>query len=207
MVRKPWELQFLAEPGEIAGLRRVVRLHLKLWGLSRQSEAAQLCAGELASLVFRQGGAGTSSSLRLSMRGTFLRIEVRDSGVHTHPTLAVLTSDDEADMGLALVDGIADRWGVLVGPDHKGTWCEIATDLTSPHGHSGGARVTRAEAMISLYGAISSPRAVNATKVTAATAKDAVIEVVADLLRWVDAHGYDTDDVLDAAQARFDFGL
>ncbi|WP_435969876.1 hypothetical protein [Streptomyces sp. Qhu_M48] len=115
-------------------------------------------------------------------------------------------SDIDADMGLTLVGGIADRWGVLAGAECQVTWCEIATDLVTPHGHSGGTRVTRAESMISLYDAITSPRAVNASRLTAASAQVAVIEAVADLLHWVDAHGYDVDDVLDAAQTRFEAG-
>ncbi|GAA1375876.1 hypothetical protein GCM10009612_73270 [Streptomyces beijiangensis] len=32
MTRKPWDLAFLAEPQEVAALRRIVRTHLGLWG-------------------------------------------------------------------------------------------------------------------------------------------------------------------------------
>ncbi|MES9806748.1 ATP-binding protein [Streptomyces cinereoruber] len=207
MVREPWELSFPAEPREVAALRRVLRLHMKFWGLSRQSEAVQLCVSELVSLVIRHVGVGTLTSLRLSMNGIHVRIEVKHAGDRMTPSPAAPLPDVETDMGLALVDRIADRWGVLTRPDHNGMWCEIATDLTTPHGHSGGVRVARAESMLSLYGVVSSPRAVNASRLAATVAKEAVIEVIADLLYWVDAHGYDADDVLDAAQARFGAGL
>ncbi|MGA5064965.1 ATP-binding protein [Streptomyces exfoliatus] len=206
MVRQPWEISFLAEPNEVAGLRRVVRLHLKLWGLSRQIEAARLCVTELVTNVIRHVGVGTPTSLRMSMNGTYLRIEVRDPECHMLPTMSTTGPEAEFGRGLALVNGIADRWGVLLGTDRKVTWCEIATDLTAPNGHSGGMRVTRAEAMISLYGAVASPRAVNASRLATAVAKDAAIDVIVDLLCWMGAHGYDVDDALDAAQVRFEAG-
>ncbi|MFJ9434706.1 ATP-binding protein [Streptomyces sp. NPDC101490] len=204
VVRKPWELSFLAEPRELAALRRLVRLHLKLWGLSPQSDTAQLCVSELVSRVIRQGGAGTPASLRFSMNGTSLRIEVRDAGWHVPST--PIAPAAEADTGLTLVEGVADRWGVLWEPEHRVTWCEISTDLTTPHGHSGDARVMRAEAMLRLYGAVALPPPGAASRLRVAATNQAVIEVIIDLLRWVDAHGYDADDILDAAQTRFEAG-
>ncbi|MFB7866758.1 ATP-binding protein [Streptomyces sp. NPDC056069] len=207
MQRKPWELPFLAEAREVAALRRIVRLHLKAWGLQRQTGAAQLCVSELVANVIRHVGPGTPTSLRLSMNGTHLRIEVSDPDCRALPTLLATSPDTEAGRGLVLVDAVADRWGVLLGSDRKVTWCEITTDLISPNGHGGGVRVTRAEAMISLYGAVASPRAVNASRLSAAVAKDAAIDVMVDLLHWMGAHGYDVDDVLDMAQTRFEAGL
>ncbi|MFF6777784.1 ATP-binding protein [Streptomyces sp. NPDC012637] len=207
MVRKPWELPFLAEAEEVAALRRIVRIHLKAWGLPRLTGVAQLCVSELVTNVIRHVGPGTPTSLRLSMNGTYLRIEVRDPDCQALPTVIAAGPDSESGRGMALVDAMADRWGVLLGSDRKVTWCEIATDLTAPHGHAGGIRVTRAEAMISLYGAVASPRAVNADRLSVAVAKDAAIDVIVDLLHWMGSHGYDADDVLDMAQARFASGL
>ncbi|MBD0709849.1 MULTISPECIES: ATP-binding protein [unclassified Streptomyces] len=203
MVRKPWELSFLAEPQEVAGLRRVVRLHLGFWGLSRQIDTAQLCVSELVSRVIREAGTGAPTSLRLLMSGTSLRIEVRGPSSQLPPP----TPGASADMGMVLVEGFADRWGVVAEPEHRVTWCEIGTDLTTSDGHSGGARVTRAEAMLSLYGAVALPQVINGSRLAAAVASDVVVQVIVDLLHWVEAHGYDADDVLDVAQARFDAGL
>ncbi|MET9722977.1 ATP-binding protein [Streptomyces zaomyceticus] len=207
MVRKPWELPFLAEVQEVAALRRIVRLHLKTWGLPRQVGAAQLCVSELVTNVIRHVGSGTPTSLRISMNGTYLRIEVRDPDCRALPTLVAAGPDSEAGRGVALVDAIADRWGVLLGSDRKVAWCEIATDLNASNGHGGGVRVTRAEAMISLYGAVASPRALNASRLSIAVARDAAIDVMVDLLHWMGAHGYDADDVLDMAQTRYESGL
>ncbi|WP_338495993.1 ATP-binding protein [Streptomyces sp. SJL17-4] len=207
MKRRPWELPFLAEAREVAALRRIMRLHLKLWGLSRQVEAARLCVSELVTNVIRHVGAGTPTSLRLSMNGTYLRIEVRDPECRALPTLITGVDDAESGRGLALVSGIADRWGVMLGDDHKVAWCEIATDLTSPQGHISSMAVTRAEGMISLCGAVASPRAATGSRLATAVAKDAAIDVIVDLMHWMDAHGYDVDDVLDVARVRFDAGL
>ncbi|WP_449470943.1 ATP-binding protein [Streptomyces tanashiensis] len=197
----------MAEAQELAALRRIVRLHLKAWGLPRQVGAAQLCVSELVANVIRHVGSGTPTSLRLSMSGTYLRIEVRDPDCRALPTLVAAGPDSETGRGVAVVDAIADRWGVLLGSDRKVTWCEIATDLNTPNGHGGGVRVTRAEAMISLYGAVASPRALNASRLTTAVARDAAVDVMVDLLHWMGAHGYDADDVLDMAQTRYESGL
>lgn len=206
MVREPWEIRFLAEPRDVAGLRRVVRLHLKLWGLPRYSETAQLCVSELVTHVIRHVGVGAPTSLRLSMRGTNLRIEVSDPGRRSAPIRSSAALNEELDRNLVVVGEIADRWGVLSGVDRKVTWCEIATDLTASDGHSGGMRVTRAEAMISDHVAVASHQAINASPLATVVAKGAVIEMIVDLLRWMEAHGYDADDVLDSAQVRFDAG-
>src|SRR3954454_20709050 len=87
MSRKPWDLHFLAEPEEVAGLRRVLRVHLGLWGLDELIDAAQLCVSELVSNVIRHVGPGTPASLAVSMKGTRLRIEVYDPDIRALPTL------------------------------------------------------------------------------------------------------------------------
>ncbi|MFF9471906.1 ATP-binding protein [Streptomyces roseolus] len=207
MVREPWELFFLAEPREVAGLRRVLGLHLKLWGLSRQRALVQLCVSELVTQVIRQVGVGTPTMLRLAMEGTRVRIEVASPESDAGPTRFTGVSEEEKERSWAVVGGVAERHGVLLDAGRHVRWCEITTDLTTPHGHGGGSRVTRAESMIELCGAVALPCAVNASRLTVARAKDAVVEAMVDLMRWADAHGYDADDVLDVAQARFEAGL
>lgn len=70
MPRKPWDLAFLAEPEEVAALRRLVRIHLGLWGLHELVDAAQLCVSELVSNVITHVGPGTPTTLAVSMKGT-----------------------------------------------------------------------------------------------------------------------------------------
>ncbi|WP_448319019.1 ATP-binding protein [Streptomyces sp. CO7] len=135
---KPWELPFLAEPREIAGLRRVMRLHLGLWGLAHLVDAAQLCVSELVSNVIAHVGQEVPTSLLISMRDAFLRIEVRDPDGGTLPTLDQERADPEAGeesgRGLLLVSALSSRWGVERLPDGKAVWCEL--DAALPAGQT-----------------------------------------------------------------------
>jgi anti-sigma regulatory factor (Ser/Thr protein kinase) len=202
--RKAWELPFLAEAREIAGLRRVMRLHLCRWGLPELVDAAQLCVTELVANVVRHVGPETPTTLAVSMNGTNLRIEVRDPDTRALPTLMSAGEDDEAGRGVALVDATAERWGVLLRADSKITWCELATGLTSPGGHAGGPRVAWTETLLRLYEVAKLPDAEAASRLSLATAKEAAIDAIADLLHWLCAHGCDPDEVLDRAQMHFE---
>ncbi|MFC5801522.1 ATP-binding protein [Streptomyces formicae] len=202
--RKAWELPFLAKAREIAGLRRVMRLHLTRWGLPDLVDAAQLCVTELVANVVRHVGPETPTTLAVSMNGTNLRIEVQDPDTRALPILMSARDDDEAGRGMALVDATADRWGVVLSPDSKVTWCELATGLTSSDGHAGGPRVACAEALLCLYGVAKLPQIEVASRLSLAIAEEAAIDVIADLLHWLRAHGCDPDEALDRAQTHFE---
>ncbi|MGQ4387862.1 ATP-binding protein [Streptomyces sp. SAS_270] len=206
MPRTPWDLPFAAEPEEVAALRRIMRIHLKCWGLQELTDAAQLCVTELVSNVITHVGAGTPTTLAVSMSGTRLRIEVHDPDTRALPTLIQAEADSEGGRGMALVEAVAERWGVQLGEDRKVTWCELATNLTSPNGHSGGAQVARAEAILGLYAAAALPCAMSEgpRALSVAVAEDAAIDVIADVLLWLRAHGCDADEALDRAQMHFE---
>ncbi|MCT9005230.1 ATP-binding protein [Streptomyces rhizosphaerihabitans] len=205
--RKPWDIPFVAEPREVPALRRIMRLHLGLWGLCEVSEAAQLCVTELVSNVITHVGSGTPATLAVSMNGTHLRIEVHDPDARALPTLVQAAADSEGGRGMALVDAVADRWGVLLHPDRKVTWCELSTQLSSSDGHSGGTRVARAGAMLGFYGMAQSSRATAPSMLSVAVAEEVAIDVIADLLHWLQAHGRDVDEALDRAQMHFETEL
>ncbi|SOD77125.1 Anti-sigma regulatory factor (Ser/Thr protein kinase) [Streptomyces sp. 1222.2] len=204
MSRKPWDLAFIAEPEEVAALRRIMRIHLGLWGLHDVIDGAQLCVSELVSNVITHVGHGTPATLAVSMSGTRLRIEVHDPDTRALPTLMDATSDSESGRGMALVDAIADRWGVQLLADRKMTWCELPTTLTSPNGHHAGPHLTRAEEVLDLYGGARQHVGVESSRLSAATAEEAAIAVIADLLHWLQAHGHDAEDALDRAQMHFE---
>ncbi|MEU5341246.1 ATP-binding protein [Streptomyces sp. NPDC020766] len=204
MPRKPWDLAFTAEPEEVAALRRIMRLHLGVWGLHDITDEAQLCVSEIVSNVITHVGLGTPTTLAVSMNGTHLRIEVHDPDSRALPTLLGLDLDAEDGRGMALVDAIADRWGVQLLADRKVTWCELSTSLTTPNGHSGGPRVTRAEGMLDLYRAAKPPRTAVPSSLSMVTAEEVVIDAIADLLHWLRAHGRDADEALDRAQRHFE---
>ncbi|MEV6383769.1 ATP-binding protein [Streptomyces sp. NPDC051773] len=205
--RKPWSLPFMAEPQGVATIRRLLRIHLGLWGLHEVIEPAQLCVSELVSNVINHVGVGTPTTLAVSMNGTRLRIEVRDPDARTLPTLlnaAYGDSEAETGRGMALIDAVAVRWGVQPHADWKVTWCELATGLTSDNGHTGGLPVSRAEAILSLYGTARLSRAAVPSALARAIAEETASALITDLLHWVRAHGRDADDVLDRAQSRFE---
>lgn len=204
MSRKPWDLVFTAEPEEVGALRRMMRSRLGRWGLHDVSDEAQLCVSELVSNVITHVGLGTPATLVVSMNGTRLRIEIHDPETRALPTLMDADSVSEAGRGMALVDAVADRWGVLLRADRKVTWCELETGLTSPSGHVDGAGVTRAEALLSLYATATRPCEASSSRLVRTTGEEVVIDAITDFLHWLRAHGRDVDEVLDRAQTHFE---
>ncbi|MEV0475658.1 ATP-binding protein [Streptomyces prunicolor] len=184
--RAAWELPFLAEPEEVAALRRVLRIHLRIWGLQELTLAVQLCVSELVSNVITHVGAGTPTTLAVSVNDTHLRIEVHDPDTRALPTLVDATDDAEAGRGMALVTATTDRWGVQLLPDRKVTWCEFTTAQHTPDGHCSSRRASRLEA---------------------ATTEAAAIDAISDLLHWLRVHGHDPEEALDRAQMRFEAEL
>ncbi|MFF1512862.1 ATP-binding protein [Streptomyces sp. NPDC058305] len=196
--REPWNVAFLAEPEEVAVLRRIVRLHLEGCGLLGITDAAELCVSELVSNIITHVGVGTPATLAISMNGVRLRIEVHDPDTRALPTLLDANADSESGRGMALVEGAADRWGVQLTPDRKITWCELETNLAPPAGPG----ILRTEALLSLYGAACLPS--ESSKLGRTTAEELAIAAITDFLHWTNAHGCDADEVLDRAQMRHD---
>ncbi|WP_156726643.1 ATP-binding protein [Streptomyces apocyni] len=203
--RKAWDLDFEAEASEVAGLRRVMRLHLTLWGLPELVDMAQLCVSELTANVINHVGVGTPTTLAVSMRDTYLRIEMHDPDARALPTLLDVACDAEAGRGMSTIDVITDRWGVILRENSKVVWCELATELTSPNGHTGGPRVTQAEECLSLYGGARRLRPPSSSgRLSLGVAEVAAIDLISDILHWLRAHGCDPDEALDRAQVRFE---
>lgn len=201
MTRKPWELPFLAEPEEVAGLRRVVRLHLRLWGLSDVVDAAEICVSELAANVITHVGEGTPTTLVVEMNGTHLRVALRDPDTRVLPTLVHAGPDEESGRGMALLDAVSDRWGVILGAESKLVWCDLATSLSTPDGHVGDRRVAKGEACLTLY---SGAGGCGGGRASAAVMEEAAIGLITDLLHWLCVHGSDVDEALDRVQTRFE---
>ncbi|MFD8712397.1 ATP-binding protein [Streptomyces anulatus] len=203
VVRKAWEMPFLAEPAELAGLRNAVRHQMGLWGLAGVVPDAQLCASELAANVIKHVGCGAHARLAVSMSGSRLRIEVSDPDVRSVPVLVTGADGEEHGRGLVLVDALADRWGVVLRADSKATWCELTTGLRSSVDHVDGPEVARAEALLGLLGLSVRDKDVHRGPLTVAHAEEAAIDVIADLLHWLRAHGCDPDAALDCARMSF----
>ncbi|GEC09653.1 hypothetical protein SSP24_73080 [Streptomyces spinoverrucosus] len=191
MQRKPLDLAFTAEPEEVAALRRIMKLHLGIWGLHEVVNEAQLCVSELVANVITHVGRGTPATLAVSMNDTYLRIEVHDPDTRALPTLIQAGFDCEGGRGMALVAAVADRWGVELRADLKVTWCELATspaDSTLPTGSL---------ALTDLMSGGSGPLGM-------ALVEKAAVEIIAGVLHWLRAHGCDPDEFLDRAQTHFE---
>ncbi|MFD9435240.1 ATP-binding protein [Streptomyces sp. NPDC060002] len=204
MTRKPWDLAFTAEPREVAALRRIMRLHLGIWGLPEVIDDAQLCMSELVSNVITHVGPGTPATLAVSMSGVHLRIEVHDPDARALPTLLDANAEAESGRGMALVDAIADRWGVQLHADKKVTWCELATGLSAAGSLCTSLRVARAENVSAAYEMAPCSSANELSRLGAAVAESMVVDAMADLLHWLRVHGHDADEALDRAQMRFE---
>jgi anti-sigma regulatory factor (Ser/Thr protein kinase) len=206
MSRKPWDLVFTAEPTEVAALRRAMRLHMGIWGLHEIVDEAQLCVSELVSNVITHVGPGTPATLAVSMNGVHLRIEVHDPDTRALPTLLDANVDSEGGRGMALVDAVAARWGVELRANRKVTWCELATEPTLLTSAQESPRLSRAEGLLGLYEAeqMEGVVSVRTHRLGLAQAEEAAIDIIADLLHWLHAHGRDADEVLDRAQTHFE---
>ncbi|MFJ8631716.1 ATP-binding protein [Streptomyces sp. NPDC093568] len=202
--RRCWNLSFLADPAEVAVLRRALRGHLGVLGLHEVTDAAQLCVSELVSNVINHVGSGTPVTLCVSMRGTRLRLEVCDPDTRELPTLVEACTDAETGRGVALISATAERWGVQVLADCKVTWCELATGGTVSNPHHGDAHVSRAEQVLDLYREGQPCRTGEWGRLRAAVTERSVVDAIADLLHWLRVHGLDVDETLDRAQTHFE---
>ncbi|MFI2791271.1 ATP-binding protein [Kitasatospora sp. NPDC018614] len=203
--RRVWRLPFSAEAGDVAGLRRFLRLHLELWDAQELSDVAQLCVSELVANVIKHVGPGTPSLLVVSMEGTRLRIEVHDPDARALPVLNDADLDAVTGRGMALVNAIADRWGVDLAAGRKSTWCELSTGNNDMKRRVAAPRVTRAADMLGFYACMAMPKqGLALSRLGVTVAEEAAIDVITDLLHWFRAHGQDPDDVLNWAQTRFE---
>ncbi|MFD8448688.1 ATP-binding protein [Streptomyces coelicoflavus] len=203
---QPWRLPFLAEADQVWALRRALRIHLEYWGLHELTDAAELCVGELVANVIKHVGPETPTTLVASLGGSHLRIEVHDPDARALPTLTCATLDAEAGRGMTLIDAVSDRWGVELTGDRKITWCEFRMDATrAERQHMPMPRLARVADVLSLYsGSGRTQEPVVAGRLATATAEDAAINAITDLLYWFRAQGWDVDDALDRAQSHFE---
>lgn len=165
---------------------------------------AQICVTELVSNVIKHVGIGTPTCLAVSMNGGHLRIEVSDPDGQALPTLARAIGLAEQGRGMALVDGVAARWGVILRGDSKITWCELVTELQTADGHVDGVQVAKAEALLGLCELGARPGPSRHQRMSVNQAAEEATGLIADLLLWLRAHGFDTDEALDRAQLHFE---
>ncbi|MFJ7292686.1 ATP-binding protein [Streptomyces collinus] len=116
---------------------RLARLLAAEWMRTREmphrvTEAAEHLVAELAANAATHGRLpGRDFRLVLRTRSETLRIEVTDTRGDDLPRHHPAAPDAESGRGLLLVEALADRWGVGLGPvPRKTVWAEL--DLSRP---------------------------------------------------------------------------
>src|SRR4051794_87180 len=115
------QLDLLALPEVVAGLRRTLRQYLGV-----PCADVQLCVTELVGNVIRHVGEGTPVRVRVARIGQGVRVEVADPDPRALPVLMRVAEDDESGRGLVLLDAVALRWGVRPEAVGKAVWCELS---------------------------------------------------------------------------------
>lgn len=138
------QLEIRPDPAEVGRARKWARARLAGSGIGADepiAEALVLLVSELVTNAVLH--TGCPAVLRLSLpepetaEGATLRLEVADACSRA-PVLRCAGGDATGGRGLALVDGLADRWGWSVEGAGKRIWCEL--DRCDPSGDAGADR-------------------------------------------------------------------
>ena len=104
--------------------RQVTREVLAAWGLAHMEETAVLLVSELVTNAVRHATSTDAITLELEVVQTSLRIEA----YRRRPGLALPRTTgefDESGFEFALVDSLADKWGVRETVTGKTAWAEL----------------------------------------------------------------------------------
>lgn len=114
--------------------RSFVRVTLRVWGLQRLIENAELIASELVTNAVKATRNNAPSgdqllnlapvSVELHLDEDAFRISVQDSSSE-QPALQILRDDAENGRGLLLVETLSARWDVFCVKSGKVTWAEL----------------------------------------------------------------------------------
>lgn len=119
------EVSVAAEPRSASVVRRFLRDTLTNWDASAYSDAAELVLTELVTNAVLH--AKTDIVVRVDLGRGGLRLEVMDRSPR-QPIARHYSSEATTGRGLALVDAVAERWGVQPDGDGKMVWAELAAN-------------------------------------------------------------------------------
>jgi anti-sigma regulatory factor (Ser/Thr protein kinase) len=108
----------------VPSARHVVTEVLRAWSAAHDHDDAALLVTELVTNVIDHARSEAAITLELEMSDAWLRISVAD-GSSIPPVVRELSRENSRGRGMAMVEAIADRWGV---EDHRGgkrVWFEL----------------------------------------------------------------------------------
>lgn len=111
----------------VAETRRLLRDHLRRWGVPALADTAELLTSELVTNALQHTAGGAVLTATLSEGCPRLRVEVHDSLARRPRFRTTETGGDYATSGrgLMLVQALADAWGVRAGDGGKVVWFEL----------------------------------------------------------------------------------
>nr|WP_228031838.1 ATP-binding protein [Streptomyces phyllanthi] len=117
-------VEYEPSPSAAGQARAEVRRQLESWGLTEQSDTAELLVSELVTNALVHA----ESRLRLTLTAAHgvLRCEVSDAD-HRRPRVRRVTETSESGRGMFLVDALARRWGCHEDGPGKTVWFELGT--------------------------------------------------------------------------------
>jgi anti-sigma regulatory factor (Ser/Thr protein kinase) len=123
-----FQVTFAATAEEAADVRRLVIAHLHFWGHPEVVDGAVLATGELFANAVEHGSKSRDDTVTVTLdcEAGHLRITVADSSP-VLPRPRGLDPLAEHGRGLAIVDGICEKWGAEVALDGSGkqVWCTM----------------------------------------------------------------------------------
>ena len=118
------ELPLPAAAASVAEARRFLRTTLSDWDAEALEWPAMQALSELVTNAVLHAGTAVTVGLEQVGPGN-LRLEVRD-GSGRIPHQRRYGTQATTGRGIALVDGLSDRWGVDPAGDGKTVWCELS---------------------------------------------------------------------------------
>ncbi|WP_030236391.1 MULTISPECIES: ATP-binding protein [unclassified Streptomyces] len=130
------QLEIRPDPAEVGRARQWARSRLAGSGIRADESLAETLILLVSELVTNAVvHTGCPAVLRLSLPGAatgeaIVRLEVADRSLRA-PVPRCADDDATGGRGLALVDGLADRWGWSAEGAGKRIWCELDCDAAS----------------------------------------------------------------------------